>query len=290
MASKIFILSTTRRRKGRYRLLILDGHGSHLTPQFDQICAENDIIPIYMPAHSSHLLQPLDIGCFGVLKRAYSKVVEAQARLNRVRLDKTDFLEAYRTARTDAFKPETILNSFTGAGIIPFDPQHVISKLDVRLITPPRPISCGSDSSRIFTTRTPQIVKEVRRQASSIRKIAIDDPQSLGDALNQMEKGCQLAIHGFTIARQQITELLVANAKVTRKKRRNKTQIAHDGSLLVQEAISRIGGEREVEEARSDQADRALPALNSTNERHPQRCSICKTPGHKRNRCPERSE
>jgi hypothetical protein len=133
-------------------------------------------------------------------------------------------------------------------------------------------------------------VKEVRRQVSSIRKIAIDDPQSLGNALNQIEKGCQLTIHGFTIARQQITELLAANAKVTRKKRRTKAQIAHDSSLLVQEAMSRIGGEREVEEARSDQADRALPALNSTNERRLQRCSIYKTPRHKRNRCLERSE
>ena len=38
---------------------------------------ENNIIPIYMPAYLSHLLQPLDIGCFRVLKRAYSKVIEA---------------------------------------------------------------------------------------------------------------------------------------------------------------------------------------------------------------------
>jgi hypothetical protein len=45
-----------------YRLLILDGHSSHLTPQFDEICSQNNIIPICMPAHSSHLLQPLDIG------------------------------------------------------------------------------------------------------------------------------------------------------------------------------------------------------------------------------------
>lgn len=53
---KLFIPSTNSRTQGRYRLLVLDGHGSHLTPQFDQICAENEIIPICMPAHSSHLL------------------------------------------------------------------------------------------------------------------------------------------------------------------------------------------------------------------------------------------
>jgi hypothetical protein len=51
---KHFIPHTNSRVRGRYRLLILDGHGSHLTPQFDRICAENNIIPLCMPAHSSH--------------------------------------------------------------------------------------------------------------------------------------------------------------------------------------------------------------------------------------------
>lgn len=55
---KQFILSTNSRTRGRYQLLVLNGHGSHLTPQFDQLCADHDIIPICMPAHSSHLLQP----------------------------------------------------------------------------------------------------------------------------------------------------------------------------------------------------------------------------------------
>ena len=53
---KLFIPTTSSRTKGGYRLLILDGHGSHLTPRFDEICEENKIIPICMPPHSSHLL------------------------------------------------------------------------------------------------------------------------------------------------------------------------------------------------------------------------------------------
>ena len=78
---KIFIPSTTSRRGGRYRLLVLDSHGSHLTPEFDQLCTKNDIIPLCMPAHSSHLLQPLDVGCFAVLKRSYGRLVDQQMRL-----------------------------------------------------------------------------------------------------------------------------------------------------------------------------------------------------------------
>lgn len=46
---KLFIPATSARTKGKYRLLILDGHGSHLTPQFDRICTENLIIPLCMP-------------------------------------------------------------------------------------------------------------------------------------------------------------------------------------------------------------------------------------------------
>jgi hypothetical protein len=72
---KLYFPLTNSRVRGRFRLLILDGHGSHLTPQFDRICAENDIIPLFMPAHSSHLLQPLDVGCFAVLKRAYGHFI-----------------------------------------------------------------------------------------------------------------------------------------------------------------------------------------------------------------------
>jgi hypothetical protein len=41
---KHFIPSTNNRTHGRYRLLVLDGHGSHLTPEFDRICADHDTV------------------------------------------------------------------------------------------------------------------------------------------------------------------------------------------------------------------------------------------------------
>ena len=92
-----------------------------------------------MPAHSSHLLQPLDIGSFAVLKRAYSRMVEIKMRNGINHIDKLDFLEAYPSARIEAFKSETIKNSFGAAGLVPFEPDRVISKLNIRLRTPPPP-------------------------------------------------------------------------------------------------------------------------------------------------------
>ncbi len=65
---------TKARTIGTYRLLILDGHGSHSTPEFDQYCTDNKIITLCMPPHSSHILQPLDVACFSPLKAAYSSL------------------------------------------------------------------------------------------------------------------------------------------------------------------------------------------------------------------------
>jgi len=42
--------------KGIYRLLILDGHESHISVEFQQYCQENNIITLRMPPHSSYLL------------------------------------------------------------------------------------------------------------------------------------------------------------------------------------------------------------------------------------------
>ncbi|USP76146.1 plasma membrane calcium-transporting atpase 2 [Curvularia clavata] len=86
---------TAARTARVYRLLILDGHSSHATPEFDQYCADNKIITLCMPPHTSHLLQPLDVGCFSPLKRVYGREIEELARQGVYHIDKIDFLTVY---------------------------------------------------------------------------------------------------------------------------------------------------------------------------------------------------
>jgi hypothetical protein len=93
---------------GRYRMLILDGHGSYLTAEFDRTCTENNIIPICMPLHSSYLLQPLDVSCFAIIKRKYRQLVEQWIRLGFNYINKIDFLTVFPEAHTIAYKAKTI--------------------------------------------------------------------------------------------------------------------------------------------------------------------------------------
>jgi hypothetical protein len=140
-------------RKGKYVLLILDGHSSHLTPEFDKICEENDVISLCMPAHASHILQPLDVGCFSVLKRVYGALIMEEMRLGVNSIDKDDFIQLYPIARESAFKAQTIQNSFKGTGLVPLDAIYVLDKLNIQLESlplpnplEPRPASSSSTS------------------------------------------------------------------------------------------------------------------------------------------------
>ena len=113
---------TQSRTKGAYRLLILDGHGSHATPEFDQFCTENKIITHCMPAHTSHLLQPLNVSCYSPLKLAYGQEVLNLARQGIHHIDKEEFLYIYKKVRLSVFSNQNIRSGFLATGLLPYDP------------------------------------------------------------------------------------------------------------------------------------------------------------------------
>ncbi|RAL61711.1 hypothetical protein DID88_002779 [Monilinia fructigena] len=64
----------------RPRLLIMDGHSSHITGSFIAFCIEKDIDLLILPPHCSHLLQPLDIAVYGPMKRYHALEVDRYSR------------------------------------------------------------------------------------------------------------------------------------------------------------------------------------------------------------------
>jgi hypothetical protein len=81
----------------------MDRHGSHITAEFDQYAKQNLIIVLCMPLYSLHILQPLDISCFAVLKRLYRQAVKAQMRVGINHINKDDFLTLYQEIRLAVF-------------------------------------------------------------------------------------------------------------------------------------------------------------------------------------------
>ncbi|KAI1683104.1 Pogo transposable element [Pyrenophora tritici-repentis] len=69
---QVFIRETRRSGVNGYRLLILDGHGSHVTMDFINFCNDNKILLAVFSSHATHTLQPLDVSLFKPLSDAYS--------------------------------------------------------------------------------------------------------------------------------------------------------------------------------------------------------------------------
>jgi hypothetical protein len=146
-------------------LLILDGYSSHLTPEFVTFCKENIIIYLCIPPYTSHLLQPLDVGVFGLLKRAYRKLIEGMMVARNNHIDKEDFLHLYLPAREIIFNHENICSGFAGAGLKPLNQDRVLEKITVQLYTPTPPLLEGSVLSSF---QTPQNTRQLDHKLHSI--------------------------------------------------------------------------------------------------------------------------
>jgi hypothetical protein len=159
----VFEPHTASRTSGRYRMLILDGHSSHATAEFDRFCTERNIIPLYIPPHSSHLLQPLDVGCFSPLKRLYGQRITNKVQKGINAIDKTEFLYIYATVHYQALSSSNIQSSFAETGLVPFSPERVLSKLHI----PPL-----SHSNQFFDAgRTPADINQFEAQKKRIQHL-----------------------------------------------------------------------------------------------------------------------
>jgi hypothetical protein len=117
------------RKTGAYRLLLLDGHRSHLTLKFLRYAVDHQIILLCLPPHSTHRLQPLDVGIFGPMGTAYDALVKRFNRYDGRGVTQREYIDWIQQARDKACSKKNIESAFAATGLIPFNPNRVLSKL-----------------------------------------------------------------------------------------------------------------------------------------------------------------
>jgi hypothetical protein len=122
-----------------------------------------------MPAHSFHILQSLNVACFGPLKRMYGKMVEKMMRRSLTHIAKENFLPFFKDTHFEVFTHKNIQAGFLGAGLVSFDPESVVSKLDVKLRTPTPPGSSGMDAVP-WVSKTSSNLTEAYSQSTFLEK------------------------------------------------------------------------------------------------------------------------
>ncbi|TVY62599.1 hypothetical protein Focb16_v004339 [Fusarium oxysporum f. sp. cubense] len=100
---EVYLPQTQPADESDARLIILDGHGSHVSDEWMATCFLNNVYYCYLPTHCSHGLQPLDNGVFNASKAAYRKELQKLTSLtDSAPVDKVNFIKAYARARAVA--------------------------------------------------------------------------------------------------------------------------------------------------------------------------------------------
>lgn len=127
---QVFERYTQRKALHRWRLLIVDGHSSHMTMAFIKYCDRHQILLLIFPPHATHVLQPLDVVLFAPLASAYSAVVtehlhDSQGLLG---VPKSDFFRLFYKSWVATFREELIVSSFVNTGIWPQNPSVILHR------------------------------------------------------------------------------------------------------------------------------------------------------------------
>jgi hypothetical protein len=277
---------TISRTKGTYRMLVVDGHESHQSAEFEAFCKAKNIITICLPAHASHLLQPLDVGCFSPLKRSYGRQLEDFIKAHITHITKLEFFLAFKAAHFATMTKANIQGGFRGAGLVPFDPQAVISKLDVKLRTP-TPTGPPSIIADPWVSQTPHNPIEAVSQSNFIKSRIShhqgSSPTPILTAVDQMAKGTQALAHMVTLLTSEVRTLQKANDALSKRRRAKKTRLQLGGALTVgdtQDLLTQKDVKEQLEEEMSQVSGRKKSAQPT--QRH---CGNCGEAGHNARNC-----
>lgn len=111
-------------------LLLLDRVGPHLQDSSLTALFKKDISTLFLPAHTSHIVQPLDDLIFATLKKVGINAMTKLITWRQIRGENLTSVvqEALIEAEQSAFNTTTIVASFKNTGIWPFDEKLVCER------------------------------------------------------------------------------------------------------------------------------------------------------------------
>ena len=107
-----------------YVILFVDGHKSHINADVTQFCQEHGIVLYILNPHSSHVIQPLDVEFYGLLKGEWKKAVNMHRITSGYQsVNKFTFTQVFKAAWKSATEEtegvcKSVIKSFEKAGLV----------------------------------------------------------------------------------------------------------------------------------------------------------------------------
>lgn len=97
----------------------MDGHESHKTPEMHRLALEHNIEFFFLPPHTTHRVQPLDVGVFGPLQRRWQEWCDEIISETNGEIPRSEFVKEYINIRNKIFTKELIQSAWKKAGMWP---------------------------------------------------------------------------------------------------------------------------------------------------------------------------
>ena len=127
----------TEQVKERPLLLIYDGHLSHVSVELIEKAIAEEVIIVKLPPHVTDKLQPLDVCCFGPLKREWERHLCKRVNLlgPKETISKGTFVDLLSEVWHKGLSPNNIIAGFRATGIFPVDrSKYPNERFDARLV------------------------------------------------------------------------------------------------------------------------------------------------------------
>ena len=223
-----------------------------------------------------------------MLKQAYSRQIETFIKAYINHITKVEFFLAFQAAYVESMTVQNAQARFCRAGLVPFDPQAVISKLDIKLQTPTptRPPSADTDPWVSQTLHNPTeafsqttLVKDriARHQGSS--------PTPIFQTVVALAKGTERLAHEVTLISAKLRTLRAANEALSKRRRAKKARVRQGSALTVKDTQDILAQKDVDEQVRRDLCTKGVSQKEGKSSGR--RCGTCGKAGHNARTCQE---
>ncbi|RKK60603.1 hypothetical protein BFJ69_g17208 [Fusarium oxysporum] len=149
-----------------WRLLVIDGFAGHGSFAFREYCMKFNILVAFLLPHSTHILQPMDVGVFQYLKNAHQRKLREELRKGKLTFNRRDFAGAFQEIFNEGFTAAHIISGFEKSGIFPPSDRPAVEyllrkKLKTKKTVDPAFISLLPSETRFSTaSATAQRVRD----------------------------------------------------------------------------------------------------------------------------------
>ncbi|KAM4067629.1 DDE superfamily endonuclease [Hirsutella rhossiliensis] len=220
-----------------HRLLIIDGFTGHTGIDFIQYCIKFDIVLAIFPPHSTHILQPLDVGVFQPLKHAQQKAIRNFIDKGDLNFTRLDFLESFWETFSEGFSRGYVMSGFEKTGIFPPTHEPAVKRIVEEQLKLRQAVNPAYASLLPKETRFEQAVDTVRHIKHRYNDLLSSPTRNgLSNVTRTVTEASLLALN----LAKQYQDRLQRIEKMSNRLKRGKTVKASEGTFYTSVSLEDI--------------------------------------------------